>query len=330
MQTTPPSNIQPIIDYDPNDFVSYDKYSTLVLPEQKQELPLVLPSVTAAEILTNQERCHNISSADLEAMKKRPNIPLKNFKVKRHSFFNPVAAAKHNATCLNMERFESALSYRTMQAMRDANPLIPVSLMGCGSDNNGQKKINDAHFKAGYSYLQNVDLPCLIEMVEKMPPKHRNFCTLVLPNKPVHVYLDFDAGADAEKPHKQAMYTHVQGKEADVQRELRQRFSAYFQQVYNREPNLSGMHWETASCANKFSLHAHITTEAFANIDHLKVFMTGLIEYIVQQPGESCLYLRHPNQHNETEVVSLMDAGVYTKNRCFRLIECCKPGWLIQ
>ena len=173
-----------------------------------------------------------------------------------------------------------------------------------------------------------MDLPCLIEMIERMPrsPKHRNFCTLVLPNKPVHVYLDFDAGADAEKPHKQAMYLHVQGKEADVQRELRQRFSAYFQQVFNREPNLSGMHWQTASCTNKFSLHAHITTEALANIDHLKVFMTGLSEYIVQQPGESCFYLRHPNQHNEMEVVSLMDAGVYTKNRCFRLIECCKPG----
>ena len=133
MQTTPPSNIiiQPVIDYDPNDFVSYgDKFSTVVLPEQKQELPLVLPSVTAAKILTNQERCKNISTAQLEAMKKRPTIDVKNFDVKRHGFFDPVAAAKHNATFLNMKKFESVPSYRTMQAMIDANPLIPVSLMG--------------------------------------------------------------------------------------------------------------------------------------------------------------------------------------------------------
>ena len=54
--------------------------------------------------------------------------------------------------------------------------------------------------------------------------------------------------------------------------------------------------------------------------------MTGFSDFIVRQPGECCLYLRHPNQHNDMEVVSLMDASVYTKNRCFRLIESCKPG----
>lgn len=159
-----------------------------------------------------------------------------------------------------------------------------------------------------------------------MHPKHRNHCTMVLPNKPVHIYFDFDAGADPQLPPKHAMYFHVQGHEAEVQQELRQKFVAYFQQVYNREPNLSGMHWETASCANKFSLHAHIITEASVDIDHLKAFMAGFSEYVVQQSGESFLHLQHLNQNKNMKIVSLMDAGVYTKNRCFRLVECCKPG----
>ena len=228
MQPLSSQNTHSGLDYDPNDFISNGNGDTCSLittsvrvHENSKERPMSLMS--ASPLPSKPQRCP-YSVAQLQAMKKHPRIGLSTFGVKRHNFFNPAAAAKYSASYLDMTQFGSATSYQTMQAMMEANPLIPASLMGCGRDNQtSQKKIHDPHFRAEYSFLENVDFCSLVEMVEKMHPKHRNYCTMVLPDKPVHVYLDFDAGADADKPHKHAMYVHVQGKEVEVQRELRQR-----------------------------------------------------------------------------------------------------------
>src|SRR5690242_9547675 len=118
-----------------------------------------------------------------------------------------------------------------------------------------------------------------------MKPEHRNQCTIVLTNKPVHVYIDLDVGADTAHPHKNAMYEKVKGRVVEVQRELKRQFIRYFLHVIGREPDLSGMHWESASCPGKFSIHVHIVTEAFATIDDLKVFMKGFGNFICAEAG---------------------------------------------
>lgn len=331
MQSPQSAEIQPL-DYDPNDFISSSDSFISLSNQPLRPQPVTNTTEAATPTCPPMKECCTLTITDIEAIRAKkgsyPRIALNSWShITRHHYFSPSSAAKHNASYLDMNNFATTPMFRNLQSMIDANPEIPVAWMGCGRDSRTkQNKLSDSVFTAEYTFLENAHFSDLVELAQKMHPSHRNYCTMVLPSKPVHVYFDFDAGADPQHPHKHALYLHVQGHEADVQQELRQKFVAYFQQVFGREPNLSGMHWETASCINKFSLHTHITTEAFLTIDHLKVFMSGFSKYIVQQPGESFLHVQHANQHNDMEIVSLMDAGVYTKHRCFRLVECCKPG----
>lgn len=231
-----------------------------------------------------------------------------------------------------MDQFNTAVSYRTVREIHQANPFMPVCLLGCGqaaSAKDGQKRktLRSSYFWATPSYLDGVRFQDLVQMITEMHPGERNHCTMVLANRPVHLFFDFDASADFTHPEKDALYRKVQGREADVQLEWRHLFSAYFMQVFNRQPDLSGLHWETASTAGKFSLHAHLITEAFVDVDHHKSFVAGFVEFIISQSEEqSVLYLRQTDVPVKRQLVLLLDASVYTKNRNFRLVECCKPG----
>ena len=132
-----------------------------------------------------------------------------------------------------MSQFQQALSYRSLNSIRQLNPQLPIALMGCGRDaETKKKKLDDEHFFPGYSFLGGATFLNLVEMITKMHPKHRNHCTMVLPNKPAHIYFDFDASFDAIHPHKAALYDKVKEKEALVQLEVRTLFSAYFEQIF--------------------------------------------------------------------------------------------------
>jgi len=261
--------------------------------------------------------------------------------VQRHAYTNPASAAVRSMTFLNLDDFKTSVSYRNVRDIHYANPKMPVCLLGCGwmqdkESGKDVKKLANSHFWATPSYLEGVHFLDLVKMVETMHPGECNHCTMVLEDKPAHVYFDFDASSDSEHPEKDMMFRKVEGREGDVQLEWRRLFVLYFQQVYGRAPNLSGLHWESASTKGKFSLHAHLITEAFVNIDQQKNFVAGFVEFIKSQPetevggSESFLFVRQyemtHDQQRAREYTLLMDASVYTKNRNFRLVNCCKPG----
>ena len=52
------------------------------------------------------------------------------------------------------------------------------------------------------------------------------------------------------------------------------------QSSFGRLPDLTGMHWETSCSEKKFSLHCHIITEAFINIQEYKRFIESFIAFI--------------------------------------------------
>ncbi len=340
-------NFHPLmsIDYNPNDFVSHkgDFHTQFVsVPTAVTQPPMMQSKDSAIDRSqddlemsppSNQKAaavdCIPITAAGLMAMRKWPRILLRTWPhVVRHGFFDPASARKHNKSYLDMGQFHQATSYRDLISICQMNPQLPIALMGCGRDAaTKKKKLNDEYFFAEYSFLQCVRFLNLVEMIMKMHPDHRNHCTMVLPNKPAHIYFDFDASYDAVYPHKAALYEKIKGNETKVQLEVRQLFVAYFEQIFRRQPDLSGLHWESASCMNKFSLHAHLITEAFLDIDHMKSFMAAFVRFIQEQPEATThLFVKHLNEHNQMTLVTLMDASVYTKNRCFRLAGCCKPG----
>lgn len=255
--------------------------------------------------------------------------------MQRHSYTDQAKANERQKSFLDLGIFKSSVSYRKVRDIQLANPNVPVCLLGCGwsiEQGTGKqiKKLPGPYYWATPSYLEGVRFLDLVKMLTDMHPGERNHCTMVLAEKPVHVFVDFDAGSSTEPDHvsKDALYRKVQGREEQVQIEWRRLFNTYFQQVYGRLPDLSGLHWETASTTGKFSLHAHLTTEAFETVDHHKRFMAGFVAFLKTQPESETLmyYCAEPNPKHKKQVALLIDDTVYTKNRNFRLIECCKPG----
>jgi hypothetical protein len=168
----------------------------------------------------------------------------------------------------------------------------------------------------GFRYLQ---LPCseFLDKYDSLTPTNRSLCTLVLPGHPVHIYFDLDGavGPGVQFP-----------RPAVVRDAFVQFFTACFQRSFGRLPDLSGMQWETACSSTKFSLHCHITSEAFANVDHLNCWVKGafvpFLESARDNQDPDALLLFY-DKDNKTKC--LMDAVVYTPNRPFRLFGCRKP-----
>ena len=236
-------------------------------------------------------------------------------------------------------RFRSFHEFRVTPDLCYDFQKIPVAVMGY--KNEQDKKATVAHAKqsgtkcsanTGYSFFGGVTFGSLMRAYSSVDPKEMWLCAMVADNAPVHMYFDFDASTtaastpSAQQKAAQELGSRVQGQEAFVKLEFMQMFSAFFEQVYHRQPNWTGLHWETASDLEigKFSLHAHLITEAFVDIKHMGRFMKGFAEFLVQQSTEGKVqWLLHADTDSNA---SLLDTSVYTPNRVFRLIGCRKPG----
>lgn len=181
----------------------------------------------------------------------------------------------------------------------------------------------------GYSFLGGVTFNKLLQAYRCMDPNDMCMGAVVLENTPAHLYFDFDAGLSTREDRQlgaaQALAIKVQGREQQVKHEFVASFATFFQQVYHRAPNWIGLHWETASdlASGKFSLHAHLITEAFVDVRHMHRFMCAYLEYVSDQWRDGNIEWL---QHNQGEdVANLLDGSVYTSNRVFRLVGNRKP-----
>ena len=181
----------------------------------------------------------------------------------------------------------------------------------------------------GYSFLGGVTFNKLVQAYRCMDPRDMCMGAVVLENAPAHLYFDFDAGLSTREDRQlgaaQALAIKVQGREQQVKHEFVASFATFFQQVYHRAPNWIGLHWETASdpASCKFSLHAHLITEAFVDVRHMHRFMCAYLEFVSDQRRDGNIeWLQHSQGE---DVANLLDGSVYTSNRVFRLIGNRKP-----
>jgi len=283
----------------------------------------------------------------------------KAFGWRQYHRFRPRAGmtVEQDLQCLDLRRFADNVPegssnipcprrYRSLREFQSAADLsyneqqIPIAIIGYKNVNEKNEflakaaadgRTSSGSCTTGYSFLGGVTFASLTRAFTCVDPKQMWLCAMVLDHAPVHLYFDFDATVSARVDRQdsaaQALAKLVQGQEAAVKQEFLETFSAFFARIYNRPPNWSGLHWETASdrSTGKFSLHAHVTTEAFVNIKHMHRFMGEFAEFLTQQSAQGMMQWLQYHKNDNTSA-SLLDAAVYTPNRVFRLIGCRKPG----
>ena len=275
---------------------------------------------------------------------------------KQYHRFRPRAGmtVEQDRGCLDLAAYKpQSRRYRSFDEFRGSHDLsydlqkIPIAVMGYKNEADKKSAVARARppgshkpalvacsASTGYSFLGGVTFGSLMRAYSLVDPKQMWMCAMVAENAPVHLYFDFDASTvTAAAPSSQHMAAHrlglrVQGQEAAVKLEFVQMFSLFFELVYHRQPDWTGLHWETASDrdAGKFSLHAHLITEAFVDIQHMGRFIKGFAGFLDQQYKQGTVqWLLHHDDAGEARA-SLLDTAVYTPNRVFRLIGCRKPG----
>lgn len=271
----------------------------------------------------------------------------KSLNVKRFFRFKPAPGKtmEQDWQCLDPARFRETdgkpRRFRTLTSMMldiDAwtRQEMPIAIMGYKNQEEQQKAVEkglherNASMHCGYSFLGGMTFPKLLQAYRTIDPKYMWMCAMVLDDAPVHLYFDFDASLSTTTTTKknlsqqqsaaQVLAQRVQNQEKHVKREFCATFDQFFRQTYGRSVNWGGMHWETASDSKsgKFSLHAHLTTEAFINIQHMRRFMEAYVSYVDQQSAVGNVkWLQHAD-------ATLLDGAVYTPNRVFRLVGCRK------
>ena len=265
----------------------------------------------------------------------------KSLNVQRFFRFRPAAGKtlEQDPQCLDLARFRDSKlklpQFRTLVSMMSdvdawTRQEMPIAIMGYKNKEEEQQAIakglheRNASMRCGYSFLGGMTFPKLLQAYSMLDPKYMWMCAMVMDDAPVHLYFDFDASvsANAERQHSatQLLAQRVQGQEDQVKQEFCTTFDRFFQHTYGRAVDWSGLHWETASNeqGGKFSLHAHVTTEAFVNIQHMRRFMEAYVAYIDREAAAGNIrWMQHAT-------ATLLDGAVYTPNRVFRLVGCRK------
>ena len=152
-----------------------------------------------------------------------------------------------------------------------------------------------------------------------VPAVSRHLNTMVLNHSPCHQFFDLDCsirknGEGVAVSQSVDVYQRIKDKTDDVIAEWFEYWPAFFaKEVGYREINLSVTQVEIASCEGKFSIHIHVVSEAFVNVDHHKAAVLQFVEWLTEHEPESLLLL-------------VLDVSVYTQNRNMRLVGSCKPG----
>ena len=159
----------------------------------------------------------------------------------------------------------------------------------------------------------------LFHLYKWVLPHSRHLNTMVLNNAPCHQFFDLDCSIkqhneDIALSQRVDTFESIKDKTDDIIAEWFQYWSAFFvEEVGKRQIDLRVTQVEIASCEGKFSIHIHVVSEAFVNVDHHKTTVVRFVEWLKENAPESLLLL-------------VLDVSVYTQNRNMRLIGSCKPG----
>jgi hypothetical protein len=209
---------------------------------------------------------------------------------------------------LPIDKLVPVTSYSTITGLLgDTTQLIPIAIIGNTSAGEGYR----------YSCPTAAEL---YKANDTLSPGECHFASITRENSPCHLYFDFDC-----KPNE-STYINQNGGIPQLQAEFMLLLTQAFVSTFNRPPVLardkrSGVQWENASTDDRISLHLHIVSEAFLNVNQYRQWVQCVLLPVIHENG---VLLKAGRTDRSGSTV--MDGSVYTKNRAFRLLGSCKPG----
>lgn len=237
----------------------------------------------------------------------------KKLRLGRYSYLNPRLANSKNPY-LELAPFEANPRYfRSFEELTESKEQIPIAVM--------RSYLKDGYELYTYHYITPT-WEQLRYLMENLGDTERHFQAIVLDKRPTHIYFDLDGKFELGEGQHMPDATNVM-------KEWETYFVAFFTAQFNRAPDMTGIKWETACTDSKFSLHCHVTTEAFVDVHHQKNFILEFEQYLIVNDTK-LQYLRcvHKKLLKGVPVIGrqdLIDYSVYTKRRNFRLAYSCKP-----
>jgi hypothetical protein len=209
---------------------------------------------------------------------------------------------------LPLEQLVPITSYSTFTGLLgDTAQPIPIAIIGNTSTGEGYRYACPTAFE-------------LYKANDTLLPGECHFASITREDSPCHLYFDFDCNPS------ESLYINRNGGISKLQTEFMILFTQAFVLTFKRPPVLtrdkrSGIQWENASSDNKISLHLHIVSEAFTNVNQYRQWVKHVLLPVINENG---VLLKAGSTDRAGSTV--LDGSVYTKNRAFRLLGSCKPG----
>ena len=193
---------------------------------------------------------------------------------------------------------------------------VVLSLVGYGST-----PYNNPFAKAGYSYI-HMPFMEIKDFLQALHPDDRYIAYVITETtRPIHIYFDIDA--DFEK------LPHLKDHEEECIKVFWILMESFFSKLFGRKPNRSGLLLLQASSENKMSWHMHLRTEAFVNMEQLRVFVQEFRDFIQtnrEKPTLKKLPLCVPNKKKAGGFIHIVDFAPYMRHQNLRAPYNQKPG----
>jgi hypothetical protein len=136
--------------------------------------------------------------------------------------------------------------------------------------------------------------------------EYQRLCATVLPHRPVHVYGDLDADT------KHTGFEEIVGRHDEVIAAWMTLVPIFWLLTLGRTMNLDIVQWETSCRPGKFSLHVHVPSDSFVNVQHQRVFWKRFIAWLLENHRDSILL--------KVDSKVFIDVSVYSNKRNFRMV----------
>ena len=220
---------------------------------------------------------------------------------------------------MDMTEFVQTQATRNFLQLLKSDEYLPFALIGDNvpvrdKQNNivKNKETGQDMTKPSYSFAR-LRLQDLVMASYVLSEEHMRFCSISLIDRPIHLYLDLDCTAGRNEG-----FESIDGKLNEVLSLILNSLGEYFESVQGREMNVSILQFGPACTINKFSVHLHIPTEVFLNLNHLRACIQGFILYLKKHYAHTLL--------GKLNLDKFIDTSVYNSYSYLKMLGSRKPG----
>jgi hypothetical protein len=200
------------------------------------------------------------------------------------------------------EKYVTSPSFSTARRMLVSKQVIPVAINSLKADGS-----------SSYSFA-TLTLEQLVLASYMLHRDDMRFCSMTLPGRPVHLYVDLDCKV-AHEPLAQRMMDDFH---TTVMLFI-QHMKDYYLEVMGTQLNDSVLQISPTRDASKFSVHINMPTQCYVDVNHLGSMMAGLTQWIkAKRPNSLFAQVK--------SLGSLIDLNVYRPWNNMKMVGSKKPG----